>query len=387
MRDELYEPLGQGPRRQRRGLPLKTVAVWSGRACVALIALGAVALYWRATTPRPEEVAVIPAAAVKIVAPTPVAVASPEAAAVKVFPPPPGEDGVTVAKSGGRSPQIIDVAQALGLQAAPPPEKRLLETSKFGALPRVGADGAKPYETYARPYAETPLTRGAPRIAVFVGGLGLDARTTEAAVASLPGGVSLGLAPYGADLAHVAANARAAGHEIWLQAPMEGIGGDAPGPHTLTVDAGEAANQDSLHWLMSRFPGYVGVENYLGAKFTADAGALSPTLAEIARRGLLYLDDGSSALSKAGDLAPGLDLKAGRADVIVDGGPEAIDAALARAEDLARRRGSAIVVATALPATLDRLAPWAQGLSGKGFALAPVSALVLARPDKAALAK
>jgi polysaccharide deacetylase 2 family uncharacterized protein YibQ len=51
---------------------------------------------------------------------------------------------------------------------------------------------------------------------------------------------------------------------------------------------------------------------------------------------------------------------------------------------MARRRGSAIVVASALPAVLDRLAPWAQALANKGFALAPVSTLVSARPNRAA---
>ena len=221
---------------------------------------------------------------------------------------------------------------------------------------------------------------------MLVGGLGLDPETTEAAIARLPGAVSLGLAPYGADLAKVAARARAAGHEIWLQAPMEGVAGADPGPHTLKTDASAAQNEDSLRWLMARFTGYVGIENYLGAKFTADADAVSPTLAEIARRGLLYLDDGSSPVSKVGDLAAGLDLKAARADVIAVGDAGAIDAAFRQAEDVARRGGAAILVASALPATLDRLAPWTQGLEGKGFAFAPVSALTTARPDRAARA-
>ena len=167
---------------------------------------------------------------------------------------------------------------------------------------------------------------------------------------------------------------------------MEGVAGAEAGPHTLKVDANPAQNQDSLHWLMGRFAGYVGVVNYLGAKFTADPNAVSPVLAEIARRGLVYLDDGTSALSKAVELAPGLDLKAVRADAVADGGPEAIDAALALAEDIARRRGSAILVASALPQTLDRVAPWAANLESKGFALAPVSALTTPKPDRAARA-
>jgi len=303
--------------------------------------------------------------------------------------PAPTEGGVSVVRSGSqsapnaRSPQIIEVPQALG-RLTPAPDRRLTEPSKYGLLPRVGADGARPADVYARPFAETPLTRGAPRIAVFVGGLGLDAATTQGAIARLPAGVSLGLAPYGGDLAHVAENARAAGHEIWLQAPMESVAGADPGPHTLKAGASEADNRESLHWLMGRFSAYVGVVNYLGSKFAADADALTPVLAEISRRGLIYLDDGAAPLSRAADLAPSLDLKAARADTVADGPPDAVDAALAHAEEFARRNGSAIVTATALPLTLDHVARWAQGLEGKGFALAPVSALIVARPARAA---
>jgi len=128
---------------------------------------------------------------------------------------------------------------------------------------------------------------------------------------------------------------------------------------------------------MARFPGFVGVENYLGAKFTADSQAFAPVLAEISARGLLYLDDGSSPRSLVGAIAPGLNLRAAQADVVIDATPtaEAIELALARLEALARRQDGAIGVATALPVTLDHLAHWAEALEGRGIALTPVSAL------------
>ena len=378
LRDELNEPLGRAPKPPPFSARLAPLARWGGRLAAAGLAVGVGALYWRAATPRPPEVAVIPFSAIETVAPAAPAPAA--APVVKVYPPQ-GDGGVSVVSNGapaGHGPEIIDVAEALG--RPPAADARLIETSKYGPLPRIAANGARPSQAYARPFAETALTRGAPRIAVFVGGLGLDRATTDSALSRLPPGVSLGIAPYGADLSAIAARARGAGHEIWLQAPMQGVAGPDPGPHTLTVEASAAKNQDSLHWLMARFTGYVGVANYLGARFTADPTAVSPVLSEIARRGLVYLDDGSSAQSKVGDLAPGLDLKAARADVIAEGD---IDDALARAEDIARRRGSVIVVASALPLTLDHVARWASALEGKGFALAPVSALV-ARPNRTA---
>ena len=372
MQDDLNRPLKGRAASPPLGARIRPVAVWGGRLAVVAVVIAAGALYERgAFAPRPAEIAVIPFSAVKTVAPTPTPTVVVATAVPQVFPPAAGGGVATVARDSGHGPQIIDVAAALagradaGARDAVNVDRRLVESSKFGPLPRIGADGARPSEVYARPFAETPVTRGAPRIAVFVGGLGLDSQTTQAAIARLPGGVSLGLAPYGGDLAHVAESARAAGHEVWLQAPMEGVGDAEPGPHALKTAASAAANQDSLHWQMGRFQGYVGVANYLGAKFTADTDALSPVLAEIARRGLLYLDDGSSALSKAGDLASGLDLKATRADTIAEGGGDAIEAALAGAEEIARRRGAAIVVSTALPQSLDHVARWAAGAGGQ----------------------
>jgi len=381
LRDELNEPLGRAPKPPPAAARMAPIARWGGRLVAAALVVGAGAIYWRVTTPRPAEVAVIPFSAIKTVVPAAPAPAA--APVVKVFPPQ-ADGGVSVARNGApgaHGPQIIDVAQALGRQTAAAGDARLIEASKYGPLPRIAANGDRPSQVYARPFAETAVTRGAPRIAVFVGGLGLDPDTSRSAISRLPANVSLGLAPYGVDLSRIAARARDAGHEIWLQAPMEGVAAPDPGPHTLKTQASEADNQDSLHWLMARFVGYVGIANYLGAKFTADPGAASPVLAEIARRGLIYLDDGSSALSKVGDLAPALNLKAGRADVTAEGD---IDDALARAEDIARRRGAAIVVASALPLTVDHLARWASALADRGFALAPVSALISARPSRTA---
>jgi len=388
LRDELSEPLTGRPKPPPLSRRLAPVAVWTGRVVVVAAALGAAALYQRGAFERSKpQLAVIPFEAIKTVEPTPTP--TPVVEAAKVFPPP-AEGGVSIVRSGGaatpssRSPQIIEVPQALSNRLSPAPDRRLTEPSKYGLLPRVGPDGARPADIYARPFAETAMNRGAPRIAVFVGGLGLDSATTQGAVSRLPPGVSLGLAPYGGDLGHVAESARNAGHEIWLQAPMESVAGADPGPHTLKTGASAAENEDSLHWLMGRFPGYVGVAGYLGSKFTADAEAATPVLAEISRRGLLYLDDGGAPLSKAADLAPSLDLKAAKADAVVDGPPDAIEAALARVEDMARRKGAALVTATAFPLTLDHVARWAQALEGKGFVLVPVSSFAAGKFAKAA---
>ena len=216
------------------------------------------------------------------------------------------------------------------------PIARLVEKSRFGLLPRIGADGARPAEIYARPVVQSPRAKAAARVAILVGGLGIDAAATAAAISRLPAAISLGFAPYGGDLERDAARAREAGHEILLQAPMEPIAATTlPGPHTLTADASEAENIQSLHWLMATIRRlFCRHELSRGQADRGRARAFAPILSEINARGLAYIDDGSSPRSLAREIAPTLGLPATVADVVLDASPtpEAIEAALARLE-------------------------------------------------------
>jgi len=314
---------------------------------------------------------------------TPPEAAAPPNGAEHFAPPVEGEmqNGVRVVRTtsgGGASPVIIEIQPSSSVRLAPAPDKRVSEKGRYGVLPHVGSDGAKPMDIYARPYIPSPkLKVGAPKIALVVGGLGLNAQSTEAAISELPEGVTFAFAPYGSNLAVDVSRARQRGHETLLQAPMEPFdyAQNDPGPHTLTV-AGEGV--DDLHWLMSRFSGYAGVVSYLGGRFTADEKALTPALQEIARRGLFMLDDGASPQSEIGNVAARLSLPAGRVDIVLDrrGTPASLDAALAELEGVARRNGSAIGFANAQNWEIARLARFARDAERRGVAIAPVSALV-----------
>ena len=396
VRDEVNEPLGRTPlapslaARSKRLAPRLAVGLALAAAGLALAAIV------RSGNGGGE-----PFAVARIEAASPAALPAPPAAAPAAALPPSATgdqieaaSGVKVVRNGGGGASdalIIDVPQTLRVRLVAAPDKRLVEKSRYGLLPRISATGARPAEVYARPIvASARLPAGAPRVAVMVGGLGINAEGTANAIDRLPGAVSLGFAPYGGDLEREAAEAREAGHEILLQAPMESFGypADDPGPHTLIVAASTSENLDSLHWLMSRFAGYVGLVNYLGGKFTADARVLSPIFGEIAARGLVYLDDGSSPRSVAREVASSLDLPSGTADVVIDANPapEAVEAALTRLEALARRQGGAIGVAAALPASVERIARWSGGLEARGVALVPVSAMMARAPGPAAQA-
>ena len=151
--------------------------------------------------------------------------------------------GVKVIRPGGAAAPgalIINVARALskGLPAAPDP--RVAEQTHYGLVPRIGPSGVRPDEIYARPAASVP---GLPRIALLIGGMGLSSHVTDTAIATLPGPITLGFAPYGTHPARQTARAREAGHELVLQIPMEPFNSprDNPGPHTLLAAAGNPA--------------------------------------------------------------------------------------------------------------------------------------------------
>ncbi len=288
------------------------------------------------------------------------------------------DSGVKVIRQGGAdSPGALVIQVPSPNALAPAPAEKLVERSRHGILPKIAADGTKPMQVYARP-APPPLPKVAGRIAIVVGGVGLSQATTADAIVKLPPAVTLAFAPYGTDLERQAARAREDGHEILVQVPMEPFDypDNDPGPHTLVTSTQSNETIDRLAWVMSRLPGYVGVMNYMGGKFTASDAALTPVLREVGGRGLLYLDDGSSPRSLAPSLATSLKVPAAKADVIVDAQPRgaAIDDQLARLEAVAREKGVAIGSANALPVSIDRIAAWAKTLEAKGIQLVPLTA-------------
>ncbi len=256
------------------------------------------------------------------------------------------------------------------------PDPALLEPGPYGPLPTIADSGLRPFDAYARP--ESALSAGQTRIAIVVGGIGINQAGTELALQQLPPEVTLALAPYGDNLATWAATARQAGHELLLQVPFEPLDYPTtdPGPQTLIAADAAADNVDRLKWLMAQVTSYAGIVSYSGGRFLASADALTPVIDELAARGLMFLDDGSIRQSQSADVATGV-LPFAQADVVLDGeiSVEAIDAKLAQLVSIAQERGYAIATANAFPVTIGQIAAWAQTLAAQGIVLVPVTAL------------
>jgi len=277
----------------------------------------------------------------------------------------------------GNGPVLIGTSQVgQDPRMAATPNDSLLENSPYGRLPIISASGLRPMDQYARPWSGAHGTR----IAIVVGGLGLSQTGTQRAIEKLPEEVTLAFAASGNSLQRWMQEGRRGGHEILMQVPFEPFDypGNNPGPDTLLTSQTAAKNVEDLHKAMGEITNYTGVMNYLGGRFLSNPTALEPVLRDVGKRGLLFLDDGSSAQSKAETVAKALSVPHAVADIQLDGElqADAITKKLDELERVARRNGSAIGIASAFDESIDAISKWSEEASMRGIEIVAVSALV-----------
>lgn len=219
-----------------------------------------------------------------------------------------------------------------------------------------------------------------PRVAIVLWGLGRSREASEAAIRLLPGEITLGLTPDGSDLQFWADRARAAGHEVLLEVPMEPLSYPQidPGKQALLTTLPEAENRRRLERLLGAFRGYVGITNFMGSRFTTSEAHLRPVLETLKRRDLIFLDsranDDSIAYRLAGEI--GLDRALNNRYIDNQASAEAIDARLAELTEVALRQGAAVGIGLPQAITIERLARWIPRLSLQGLDLMPLSAVI-----------
>lgn len=276
----------------------------------------------------------------------------------------------------GDGPLIIE-ANRIGQDArtAAFPNDDLLEDTSDGKIPIIGLDGTRPMDQYARPWSGARGTR----IAIVVGGLGLSQTGTQRAIRQLPGEVTLAFAASGNSLSRWMQEARRKGHEILLQVPLEPFDypQNDPGLYTLRTDFNETKNLAELHRAMAQVTNYTGVVNFLGGRFLSDADALEPIIRDVSNRGLLFLDDGSSAQSLSGTIAGAVEAPHAFADLQLDAdlSREAVLRKLDELERIARRNGTAIGMASAFDQSVDAIREWCEEAGGRGIEIVGVASL------------
>lgn len=235
-----------------------------------------------------------------------------------------------------------------------------------------------PWRRYA---ALTPPDDGRPMVAIILDDLGMNLRRMDRVVA-LPTPLTLAILPYASGIDGWAGRARAAGHELMLHLPMEPSSGDEyPGPNALLADLEPSEIERRIEWSLARFEGYVGVNNHMGSRFTANEELMQLLMVRLRDRGLLFVDSLTTSASVGSELARSFGIPTASRDIFLDNEIDSarIAAQLAKVERCARRKGYCIAIGHPHLETLAVLERWLPTLQSKGLQLVPISAIIARR--------
>lgn len=293
-------------------------------------------------------------------------------------------------------PAPVSLAAAAADPALPPSEPAHARAEPampyYGIRARLAAPPPAPAPERALPVARPadggwearavapPAVRAGAYVAIVIDDLGMD-RARTARLAAIPGPLTMAFLAYAPDIDGQSREARARGHEILLHMPMEPEGRDDPGPGALRVNLSDDDIRARTAAALDRIPLALGLNNHMGSRFTRDARALRPVMAELSGRGLLFLDSRTSGGSVGAELARTLGVPSAARDVFLDNeiDARAIRAQLAELERVASRRGSAIAIGHPHEATIDALAQFVPEMMARGMQLVGVSAIVRQR--------
>ena len=275
--------------------------------------------------------------------------------------------------------QIYEAAVAPAPEAKRPVPSRADERSapnlpRARVTPPVQQAGA-PWRRFAQ---ASPEANGRPTITVVLDDLGVDRKRTARAI-GLPAPLTLSFLTYASGLERQAASARDSGHELLVHVPMEPVGKNVdPGPNVLEIGMDSDVIRQRLDWGLNRFSAYVGVNNHMGSRFTANRDGMAVVMAELKRRGLLFLDSRTTGATVGPALAREYQVPLAQRNVFLDNVNTiaAVNARLEETEELARRRGFAVAIGHPRDATLKALEKWLAALPERGFVLVPLSAII-----------
>jgi polysaccharide deacetylase 2 family uncharacterized protein YibQ len=283
-------------------------------------------------------------------------------------PPPPRPDpGSSEALEFGHASDVVALAP-LPQPPAPPEVK----------LPPAGAP------VWLKNAQPAPKTGGKPVIAIIIDDLGVDRKRSER-MAQLKAPLTLSYMTYADDVARQARDAKAHGHELMVHVPMQPQSASYdPGPEVLEVGLAADEIRRRLDWGLSRFEGYVGINNHMGSRFTSDPAGMRVVMAELRRRGIAFIDSVTSERTVGAEIARHYGVAFAARHVFLDNdqGVAHVRAQLAKTEAHARKHGAAIAIGHPHDGTIEALAGWLPGLEGRGFVLVPVSTIIRMGPGQ-----
>ncbi len=304
-------------------------------------------------------------------------------------------DGPYVVQTRARSYPSLSVSREGGaLVSGPEPESvppetlqnydqggladKVAEITAVSRLPTLPENGHDHGEAVVTPSPDQSVPDDGARVVIVLDDMGVDKRRSKAAVA-LPLKVTLSYLAYAPNVATQAAEAKAAGHELMLHLPMEPESQEInPGPNVLLSGLPAADLRANIRWNLSRFSGYVGINNHMGSRFSKDAEGLSVLMNELKGTGIFFLDSVTTPKSVAVDVARKVGVPAIARHIFIDheDDADAIARQLGRTVRIAKKNGLAIAIGHPRDKTLAALKDWLPGLARQGVELVPLKSVI-----------
>lgn len=260
-----------------------------------------------------------------------------------------------------------------GIANAPPPAAAPL------SAPREAMPPATPTKAPWRRYA---MARGAPSgrplVAIVIDDMGVDHKRSLEMVA-MPAPLTLSYLTYARNIRKQTAAARAVGHELMLHVSMEpGSHAVDPGPNVLLTGESDTEIRSRLDWGLNRFSTYIGINNHMGSKFTADAAGMRVVMEELKKRGLIFLDSRTTSKTVGAKIAHEIGVTVVERNIFLDNvnAKDAILKQLAALVRVARHRGAAIAIGHPRDGTIAALKAWLPTAAGLGVDVVPLSAVI-----------
>lgn len=249
----------------------------------------------------------------------------------------------------------------------------LTRQTAFGPVPsKVSGNSLAAYRRPFRPQA------GKKPVSLIIGGLGVNRSLTQDAIRTLPADVTLSFAAHSVGLQEWVDTARADGHEVLIEIPMESTNFDPTEPgadRALRVTLPPAENARRLDWMLSRAQGYAGVINFNGDAFLTRADIAAPYMDRLSQTGLGFVTDGAFDTPSLAALARsvGQPFKAGHGLIDPDPITRVISARLSGLGEAAKTGTHPVGVGFAYPETLAEVQNWIATLDRQGLQLAPAT--------------
>lgn len=258
-------------------------------------------------------------------------------------------------------------SKKISVSLIPAPLEDLIESTKYGSLPKVSVDSLTPFDTYKKPFDSSKIASNT-TFSIALSDFGLSGKISKETLGELPHNTTLLLSPYAQDLKNLEKQARQNGYETWLTVPIQDktYPYSDPGTMALLNSLSNAANEQRLFEIMSKAQGYAGVYLRFDLSWVAQTDIAQSIISTLTTRGLGILDGGNSTgdvfeMQAAANSAPYIKTMS-----ISNINLDTIE------QRLSRNKGGVIILPTS-PKILELLPEWIKTLQSRGYILVPLS--------------